>query len=90
MQRNKVAKFIPSNNRNNKIPLNISLKKNLEMNSRSRESSLKRENQENLKSGGNVGSEASETVKTTIQDPILEDNNEQTSVEHHTSNQNTK
>jgi hypothetical protein len=38
-------KFVPAGDRNNKIPLNISLKKNLEMNSRSRESSLKRENQ---------------------------------------------
>ena len=63
-KRNKkcIAKFIPAGNRNNKIPLNISLKKNLEMNSRSRESSLKRENQnqkeeQNLE---NLQSEATE------------------------------
>lgn len=86
----KVAKFISSNNRNNKIPLNISLKKNLEMNSRSRESSLKRENQENMKSGGVEQSEATETIKSNNQETIHEEKNEQTSVDHQASNQNNK
>jgi hypothetical protein len=51
--------------RNNKIPLNISLKKNLEMNSRSRESSLKREKQKKEEEQRLV-SEASETIQSEI------------------------
>lgn len=50
--------------RNNKIPLNISLKKNLEMNSRSRESSLKREKQKEEEQ--RLASEASETIQSGI------------------------
>ena len=45
----KLKKFVPAENRNTKVPLNVSLKKNLEMISRSRESSLKRENQQKQK-----------------------------------------
>lgn len=60
------------------------------MNSRSRESSLKRENQENMKSGGVNQSEVTETVVSNNQETIHEENNEQTSVDHQNNNQNKK